>query len=335
MLVSFYVVGFLHLFFSTLVKRNGHFINKNVFLSNECKSETIDSGRSYVNEQVSIYNCFFRRLSEYSGSGGVISISGSYFTMKIELTMFYNCLCSTSGGAIYFSSENCTLYKVCAFRITSSSYYHFAYLEVAKTVTIDLLSLSTSSYSSIGDTSLGLRNGDQSFTHSNISYNMARVASTILTKAAGKILFSYFTLADNYVSCCICLQLSQSIGDVLYANIINNNSPSYGVVHLWSSGTYTMQYCIYFENQNTLLCADSGSMTLSNCFISHAFVILSGPVTTINNNTLLRTQSYAHQFYMSYYCNADNPVTEDSRKHTKVFYNFYHISFYLGFCFLE
>jgi len=79
-----------------------------------CESESIDQGRSYVDKNIDISNCFFSRFSSYSVDGGVICVSVSSCSMNINYSMFYNCVCSNWGGAIYFSSSNSYLRMICA-----------------------------------------------------------------------------------------------------------------------------------------------------------------------------------------------------------------------------
>jgi len=53
-----------------------------------------------------IPNYFFARYLSNSGDGGVICVSTSSYSMNINYSMFYNCVCSVDGGAIHFYSTN-------------------------------------------------------------------------------------------------------------------------------------------------------------------------------------------------------------------------------------
>jgi len=79
-----------------------------------CENESIDQRRSYYNKNINISNCFFSRYSSYSGNGGVIYVSASSCSMNVNYSMFYNCVCSNNGGAIYFDSSNSCLRMICA-----------------------------------------------------------------------------------------------------------------------------------------------------------------------------------------------------------------------------
>jgi len=81
-----------------------------------CESESIDQGRSYVDKNINISNCFFSRSSSYSGHGGVIYVAASSCSMNVNYSIFNNCACSERGGAIYFVSSNSYLRMICAKR---------------------------------------------------------------------------------------------------------------------------------------------------------------------------------------------------------------------------
>jgi len=121
-----------------------------------CESESIDQGRSYVDKNINISNCFFSRSSSYSGDGGVTASSCS---MNINYSMFYNCVCSGDGGAIYFSSSNSYLRMICA---NSCSVYnfHFAYLYASQVNQMEYLSVSNCSHTTSGYYSTWLQSGD-------------------------------------------------------------------------------------------------------------------------------------------------------------------------------
>ena len=128
----------------------------------ECESESIAQGRSYVDKNISIYGCFFSRSSQYSGDGGVIYISGESYSMNANHSMFYNCVCSGQGGAIYFYSANSYLRMVCANSCSASSYDHFAYLVASQVNRVEYQSVSYCSPTTSGIYSIHLSTGDDS-----------------------------------------------------------------------------------------------------------------------------------------------------------------------------
>ena len=92
-----------------------------------CENESTDQGRSYVDKNINISNCFFKRYLEYSGDGGVIYVSASSYSMNINYSMFYNCVCSYYGGALCFYSSNSCLRMICVNSCSCGAFYdgHF------------------------------------------------------------------------------------------------------------------------------------------------------------------------------------------------------------------
>jgi len=97
-----------------------------------------------------------------------------------------------------------------------------------------------------------------------------------------------------------------------YTNIVGNNSPSaHGVIYV--SANYNMSNCIFYMNENTLFLVSSGSLHLSDCFISHSGQFSAGnSVTTSNNNSFGIVPTYQIQFFQTQFCPADFPLPEQS-----------------------
>ena len=89
-----------------------------------CEKESVSAGRSYFEADIDISHCFFSRSLEFSGAGGVIYVSASSYSMNVNFSMFYNCFCSSDGGAIYYKSSNSYLRMICA-NSCSASWFHF------------------------------------------------------------------------------------------------------------------------------------------------------------------------------------------------------------------
>ena len=115
-----------------------------------CEKESIEQGRSYMDKSIQISNCFFSRSSLFSGLGGVIFMDGGSYSMNINYSMFNNCICSDSGGAIFFFSPISNIRMICANRCTCGQLYHFAYLYSVQVNQVEYLSVSNCSYSRSG-----------------------------------------------------------------------------------------------------------------------------------------------------------------------------------------
>jgi len=279
-----------------------------------CESESIDQGRSYVDKNINISDCFFKRYLSYSGDGGVICVTSSSYSMNINYSMFYNCVCSSWRGAIYFDSSNSSLRMICANKCScgASSYDHFAFLSAFQVNQVEYLSVSNCSHATSGYCSFCLSSGDQRVYNTNSSMNNAIWVSGILIISPSSFTSSHSTFSNNKVTDGICIQFCSTPGtiSILYANIVHNNSPSNGVVYVNGEGSKKMMYCIFNNNQNYLFCVWAGSLEVFHSFIYHSASSFSTltVVSTSNNNSFTNTITYQLQFFNSLHCNADMPL---------------------------
>jgi len=278
-----------------------------------CESEKLDQGRSYSENNINISHCFFSRSATYSGNGGVVCVSGGSFSMNVDFSMFYNCICSIDGGAIYFSSLVSYLRMICANQCScgASKSYHFAYLVSSQVNQVEYLSISNCSHTTSGFYSIWIQSGDQRVDNTNSSLNNANQVSGIISYTPSSLISSFCTFSSNKVSFGIIIYFFSDTGIVtmINANIIDNNSPSRGVVHAYGSGSRKMMYCIFHSNQNNLFYVHSGSLEVSHSFIDHSssFSTLTA-VSTANNNSVTYRMTYQLHFFNSLHCYADMPI---------------------------
>jgi len=286
-----------------------------------CESESIGQGRSYVDKNINISNCFFSRYSSYSGDGGVICVNVGSYSMNVNYSMFYNCVCSNWGGAIYFSSSNSYLRMICANSCSCGTHGHFAYLSTSQVNQVEYLSVSNCSHTTDGRYSIRLDSGNQRVDNTNSSVNNVYQGSGINIESPSSFTSSQCTFSNNKVSHSICILFSSTSGTISmsYANIVHNNCPSsnYGVVEVSGEGLRKMMYCIFKNNQNTLFCVNQGSLEVSHSFIDHSgsFSTLTA-VSTSNNNSFINTVTYQLQFFNDLHCNADIPLIQRSLEET-------------------
>ena len=285
-----------------------------------CEKESLNQGRSYESVDISISRCSFSRISQFSGHGGVIYIFGNAYSMSVSVSMFLNCSCSESGGAIFSGSLNTVLRMVCAHRCScgDSQWGHFAYIAAEHESRIEYLSYTSCSYKEYGRWSVSMNTGNQTANSINCSMNHAFMNSGIVIQTPSSLKFSHCTFANNNVSDSGCIALSETSETLSFANIIHNNSPTkYGVVFS-DIGTPKMQYCIFDMNRNTLFCVWSGSLEVSHSYISRSGLFsASTAVSTANNSSFTKRQTYQIQFFGSRYCNADDPIPVETPKQTE------------------
>jgi len=288
-----------------------------------CESESIGQGRSYVDKNINISNCFFSRYSSYSGNGGVIYVSASSCSMNVNYSIFYNCVCSNHGGAIFFYSSSSYLRMICANRCScgTSSGCHFAYFVASQVNQVEYLSVSNCSHITSGWYSIILESGDQRVDNTNSSMNNAYVYSGIGISSPSSFTSSHCTFSNNNVSHSICIEFYSTSGTISmsYDNIVHNNCPTsnFGVVEVSGEGSRKMMFCIFKNNQDTLFCVNQGSLEVSHSFIDHSGSFsTSTAVSTSNNNSFTNMITYQLQFFNSIHCNADIPLIQRSLEET-------------------
>lgn len=142
-------------------------------LSNNCINESIEQGRSYVNVSIDISQCVFYRYSKFIGDGGVIFVNGGSYSMVVSFSTFFNCSCSSNGGAIYFSSFSSVLKRICANKCAAINKF-FAYIESNQLNQAEFLSISMSKGNCFP---IYLNDGNQKIDNSNISMNIVYLNS--------------------------------------------------------------------------------------------------------------------------------------------------------------
>ena len=276
-----------------------------------CDKSNIDQGRSYEDQDINISDCFFSRTSQYTGDGGVIYVSSGSHSMYVSFSMFYNCTCSSWGGAIYFTSDNSVLRMICANECSAFNGF-FASILSSQENLVEYLSASKCSQVTTGRALLSLFSGNQRVGNTNSSMNSASMYSGIYIYGPSSFTSSYCTFSNNYVSsgCCIFFYSTSGTISMIFSNIVHNKSPNNEIVSAGGAGSKNMMYCIFHSNEYYLFNVWEGSLEVSHSFIDHpsSSFSVSTAVSTANNS-LISKPTYDFQFYKSHYCHADNPIT--------------------------
>jgi len=286
--------------------------------STNCIDESVEIGRSNYPMDSSIYidNCFFRRNSVYSNTGGILYIYSSPISLTISNSMFYYCKTSSfHGGAISMDSslsEKCNIRYICANLCESAKNGQFAFVRLSpgKTNHVEFSSLSKCSDSCVGDCPIWLYYGNQRFSESNSSMNHNTRDSGMAIDYATTFESGYSTFANNYASIEVCLYLYNTTGTIKTTNIVHNNSPTnLGVVYIANNAIYSLEDCIILGNSNTLFHVSSGSITIQRSFIQHSSIISSGNVIITQNYTMAIPKTHVLKQFGTFYCNADYIVS--------------------------
>ena len=257
-----------------------------------------------LNTNIDVSNCLFK--SFYFGtSGGVIYINTNNFKIQINESTFYECISGGIGGAIYSTTNGETLiYKICVLFCKGSN-GQFAYFQTSANQILDFMTLSNCyNISTIGYTAIGLNGGRQNFSNINISYNSVIAQSGINIMNPIYLSLNYCTFYNNTVSATRCLYFTAGQGILSSLNFIGNNSPNPGIICVTSSGSYSMNGCIFDKNKDVLLWIATGSLTFNDCYINHfESNITSGTPATYNPTLLISISNYInHDIYNTHYC---------------------------------
>lgn len=300
---------FLGIYFRKTTKYGvvGELANKlHIGLKNACNLENTTSGRSYDRVSVNVSNCFFIRSLMYNDHGGVVFISSMSDSLSVSNSMFIQCSCNNYGGAIYFYGKGSEIKMICAFNC-SALFCHFAYLVVSNYNFVDYLSISLCSNVEQGQAPLRIESGNQRLSFSNSSMNRANEISALYVyNPSVSSVYSYCTFSNNNVSSNTCIMMNFLSGTFDMVNVVHNNSPESNGVIYQNNGYYNFNSCILKSNNDILFVVSAGYITVTNSFISHTGTVVSGSVTTSNNNTYIDISTYLISFFSSIFCPVDS-----------------------------
>ena len=248
-------------------------------------------------------NCLFNIFYTLTGNGGAICIDNPILFMNINDTTFYECkILNGIGGAIYFKNGSHVQFsRICAKFCKASSAFSFAHFYTINNQFFDMISVTECSYSS---NTVSFQGFGHKILNSNISNNINSVNSAC-TYWCPDMYGNYCSFNNNTATNYICMCFSSYSGNIYRCNIINNNSPSYGVFYVMNLGQYSLHYCNFKDNQNTLFCITTGSVTLNTCYY------ISGSSSSIGYvaKSFISTISYyiSPNIVMSYFCKSPSP----------------------------
>ena len=206
------------------------------------------------NSNINIQNCVISIISA-TGSGGAIFIN-SNLDLLVNDTTFYQCMTSAAdGGAIHLlNAKKVFLLRVCALYCKSKNGYshQFAYLDTSNSIILDYLSISKCYNQSVGYHTFMIYHGTQSKTNSNISKNINQQTSGLYFSSPISMISNYLTIYENYVSQLYCICLYGNSGVISRSNIINNNSPSFGVVFFFFYLNFNFKFFIFYKKYNKI-----------------------------------------------------------------------------------
>ena len=250
-------------------------------------------------ENIKLLNCLISTFFVTNNNGGAIYIDGNY-NMSIQDSIFYECILVSegyNGGAIYFiNGYNSELQRICVMKCKTGNDNNgqFSWIEPVNYFEnkIEFVSIVKCYNNTNGYTPILLKNGNQKNFNTNISLNYNRQISSIYYYSPNEMNTNHCSILNNSVNNGCCLELCSNKGNISKSNIINNNSKNfYGVIMVTKSGFLSFFDSIFQNNEDTLLCIWSGSISLLNCIINQKITtygaVIINPINTFLTNTYL------------------------------------------------
>jgi len=296
----------------------------NFYRSSECINASIDMGRSEY-QNYDIEDCFFQRFAVFDDNGGVIYMNNLEKNIYANQVVFFNCSVNNNdkkGGAMYFNNPNneCNLRKICALNCVAKE-GHFAYI-YAKTHNFSHISIMKCSEYYIGWYSLYIESGNQSLTHINSSRNRADIwCAGINFRYPISCFCSFSTFFSNEPRASAVIVYSNAFNVTHHCNVVNNSSPSYGIIVNEHSGNCSFQDCILYYNGNTLFNVCSGSISIINCSISHSgetYGVYSVAYLFTQNVLNIQMRTFQIDFYSTEQCETYIHHPDQTPPHTPI-----------------
>ena len=273
----------------------------------------LNNQRYFENIEINLNNCFFTRINNFNGNGGIIYVSQIVCNLIILESTFYSCISNGEGGAIYWISEtnsNSILKKICSNScITTSGFHHqFSYNRVPNNINYENSMTLGSLTNSSNDNSyriIMLRYGNVTYSSTNCSNN--NLYHTIVRFTYSNHVFgNYNTLFNNKVILSLNFYISWSNiveNSFIYSNFVNLSSPTEAII-LMDYSSLIFSDCLFINNRDILFWKyGTGSILVKNCIINHLTNTLTSNEVTLQNNSLnLLTSTYLIHFYSTYYC---------------------------------
>ena len=256
--------------------------------------------RYSITTNFEIYYCVFYRSTLYSGYGGIFYCSNIPCNLTINDTIFFKCISSLDGGAIYYTSNllgsNVYLNRICANNCSTGldKSYQFCYIVTYQigNNSCNYLSINFCNTIPNGFTSFYLGRGNISLNNYNSSKNFNKQYSGLYIYMPIFFLGKFCNIINNIVSDSKNIMLyGNSNNKLTFSNILFNNSPNgFGVI-LNYGGYYSIENCILLNNSNTLFFSNYDTLTILYCIISHL-----NQIYTVSINGYLNTMFNIHTY---------------------------------------
>ena len=226
-------------------------------------------------------NCFFQNIYYQFTSGGILFYENYHVNLVVEDSVFFNCSANGHGGVLYYSCSgyqgSVVFNKVCVSNcyITNNAGHYGSFSRVVissnRFFNVEHSSIQNCFYLTFGFYHcISAIYGNQTTKSLNLSKNSVwHQAFTFSTVSFFEM--SYCNVLDTYIGGSYVLYLASgtSLKTFDKCNIINNTSPSIGVIYIDGNDGGKINECIFSNNKDVLIGVPSSTVFVTNCWIDH------------------------------------------------------------------
>ena len=296
------------------------FYNQN-FNSLVCDSIRITNFETLIN----INLCFFNQMTLLNDSGSCIYLTSDIISkVLIENCYFHNCTSLNEGGSCYINllysnvvfNKNCGSYCYTTglhksgqflYSIASNNYRNEMFLQSYSYCSRDFL---IDRFSPIY-----IYSGNQLFEKINGSKNFLYYSSSFYTHYPSFFSGKFCNFINNSLYKWESVSFGGNKGNFSHSNVIQNNSPTYGVVLVWYSGSYIINDSIFIRNTDKLFEIGPGSILIVfNCWIQHPENFIGSPsIYQSLNNYFNFTSTYQILHFITGLCYNNFQISKNSK----------------------
>ena len=272
-----------------------------------------------------LFDCTYHLIQHMHQGGAIYINSDSQLRIKIKKCLFNYCSSKSNGGAIYISATNgqSSISQICCYQcyVFSDASGQCSFITTKNNLRNDLIYSSFSKSPSVAQSRSSVNyfsNGNITFSLCNSSNNHVSTHCICYCYNPNGMFISFSSFCNNYAASHTGIGVGNagtSMRKIYFCNFIANTVGSYGIISVWTYGTYvTIDYSIFLDNIGYLFykhIVDNWppEYRVDNCYIKATISITpewnGGP----NSNSSIRTTNcgtYEFQLFSSYLCYGKN-----------------------------
>jgi len=289
-------------------------MSQTFILQNFTSRQSISNTNAYT---VSIFNCYFRSISNSGLNGGALYLGGN---LLLVMKMVFAISCTANyGGFVYCASQRFNLTYCCGDRCIANELGQFGFL-IPSGASLNHFNMSSVQRSSPLRQGkyypIAFRSSENIIHNFNSSYNILdQWGSGLNALGAVSVTVQYSTFSQLFGLCVILFRDITKPAYFSYCNVVDNyiyQSDRYpGVINFCLS--MTVSDCVLYNNTNNLFLCDEKSTNTINVLRSY-IESSAGSLATIVNPTLFPVSTFPNNHVMNQNCDFKAAITYDIKK---------------------